>query len=152
MPAVYVLTGAALAFGGVAGLASSISKHEFSFNLLLVSNLIVGGAFLMAAGLKKHRGDWPTLLGVLLIVFSAFGLGSDLDSLAQGQETDISDTLIIVGFFFLSGLLLLLSGQRMHGLVSEALLRKAAAPVKSEAAENNSQSITPDENEPASNR
>jgi hypothetical protein len=132
MPGMYCVSGVLLTLGGVATLSSQVSKGELSLALLLVFNLILGGAFLMASGMKKYQGDWSTLIGVLLIVFSSFGLDADLDSMAQGQQTDIADTLVICGFFFLNGLLLLLSGQRMHRLATELHALKNAALASSE--------------------
>jgi hypothetical protein len=134
MPGIYCVSGVLLTLGGVATLSSRVSKGELSLALMLVFNLILGGAFLMASGMKKYRGDWSTLIGVLLIVFSSLGLDADLDSMAQGQETDVSGTLIICGFFFLNGLLLLLSGQRMHGIATELQALKKAALTSSEEA------------------
>jgi uncharacterized membrane protein len=93
MPTVYSVIGLALLFFGLAELNWSKSKDEYGSILLLIFYLITGGVFLMAAGVKKHRGDWATLMGVLLVVMSAIVLKSDLDSIAQGQEAEISGTL-----------------------------------------------------------
>jgi len=99
-----------------------------------ISGLFIFGCgySLVRAAVTGHKGEWATLIGVALIAFSGIGLGSEAENYVQGVSRGPS--LMIVGFFFLSGLLLLLTGQRTHGYAVE--LQKLRAGLEDQGIEN----------------
>ena len=118
MGLIFGLTGCLHPVAGVA-----LMFHHDKWNLIVAVSSLLGGCFLVRAGAVDYKGEWATLMGILLIVFSSAGLSSDAKDFVDGTKGEIAYE--IFGFIFLTGLLLLLTGQRTNNYALEVQWRRA---------------------------
>ena len=126
MSLIFGLTGVMLLLLGCA-----FVFHKNGWHLISGLAGFLGGVFLIRAAVTGYKGEWATVVGTFLIVFSGIGLAEEAEKYIQGKSENVA--YAIVGFFFLNGLLLLLTGQRTHNYASELQRLKAANSLQASA-------------------
>jgi hypothetical protein len=103
-------------------------KPEFwCYSLGGVAALAAAGV-LLVAGLKRYRGHWPFLIGTLLIAVGFAGFGTDIDDyLKDHSSEDVVTGIFWSVTFWVMGVLLLFSGQKMHRCLVELESRRQSA-------------------------
>lgn len=129
---------------GLIGFVSLPGKDSITMfcQMLPLSFSVIGGSFLLRCAFKRYKGEWPTFIGIVLILFGTTMFSTEVPGYINGTSDCFNCIVFVTGLFFLCGILLLLSGQRMH---QYAVALAAQAASTAPAAESKDSSSGPSE-------
>ena len=102
------------------GLIETMTGYECFWIGCLGSSAAAGGAVaLLVAARKRYRGHWPFVIGTASLVLAFIGAGSGIDDYLAHQSTDGPCSVVLIALLSGIGVLLLLSGQKLHRCLAE---------------------------------
>jgi hypothetical protein len=102
------------------GLTETLAGIETFWTGCLGSSAAAGGAVaLLIAAKKGYRGHWPFVFGTACLVLAFIGVGSEIDDYLAHQSKDGTCCLVLIPLLSGIGVLLLLSGHKLHRCLVE---------------------------------
>lgn len=141
MRLVFGIAGLLFLVCGLTGLVSASGQSagyslEWFFQVIPIIFCVLGGAFFLRCALSRYQGEWPTFIGIVLILLGMAIFCDEARDYVQGSSAAIDDAIFGVCLLSFCGILLLLSGQRLHSFATklEAADKPAAPTIEPQAA------------------